>query len=214
LTPLQHKVLRRIRRNTKTTRHRVNDILEIGRSRKGIIHYQQIPLAAIIEQTFDEINDLMDMTRCQNYKKGLPLKHLQETLQAQSLMLQVNADDWQYSFYMDAPKTVQIMRNLLSNAMKYKKHQVILRVTSDRQRKMLTFSIQDDGEGIPKACHQKIFQEYFQMKPEDNYPVRGHGIGLAGVLVLVEELGGQLELESDTGQGANFIVHLPVRPPA
>jgi signal transduction histidine kinase len=75
----------------------------------------------------------------------------------------------------------------------------------------LTFSVQDDGSGIPKDCHQKIFKEYFQMEPGDKFPVRGHGIGLAGVLVLVEDLTGQLALESDVGQGANFMVSLPVK---
>jgi signal transduction histidine kinase len=213
LSPLQHKVLRRIRRNSKAARHRVNDILEIGRSRKGIIYREKIPLAAVIGQTLVEINDLMDMTHCQKLKQGLPLRDLQEILQELSISLEVDAEDWYRVFYLDAPKTVQIMRNLLSNAIKYRKRQVILAVTSDLQGKMLTFSVRDDGAGIPKDFHQKIFEEYFQMDPEGSFPVRGHGIGLAGVLVLVEELAGQLLLESDSGQGANFIVHLPVQAP-
>jgi len=48
------------------------------------------------------------------------------------------------------------------------------------------------------------------MEPGDICVVQGHGIGLAGVLVLVQDLGGTLNLISDTGKGAEFIVSLPL----
>ena len=214
LTALQQKVLHRILRNSKTARHRVNDILEIGRLQEGIVYRQKIPLAAIIQQSVSEVNDTMGMALTQKLGKDLPLKQFQALLHKQSIFLQVKAEDWCRSFHLDAPKTVQIMRNLLSNAMKYKKDKVILKVVVDQKRKVLTFAVQDDGQGIPKSFHQKIFEAYFQMDPGADYPVRGHGVGLAGVLVLVEELAGQLSLESDTGQGATFVVTLPAYPEA
>jgi signal transduction histidine kinase len=67
-----------------------------------------------------------------------------------------------------------------------------------------------EGEGIPSAYHQKIFECYFQMDSERDHCVRGHGLGLAGVLILVEDLGGQLFLESDVGKGARFLVEVPL----
>ena len=48
------------------------------------------------------------------------------------------------------------------------------------------------------------------MDPTGSYSVRGHGLGLAGVMVLVEDMGGELRLESDQGKGAEFMVKLPL----
>ena len=48
------------------------------------------------------------------------------------------------------------------------------------------------------------------MDQEKNYCVRGHGLGLAGVMVLVEDMGGELSLESDEGKGATFSVKVPL----
>ena len=73
-------------------------------------------------------------------------------------------------------------------------------------------SVKDDGEGIPSEYHEKIFQCYFQMDPTDSCVLRGHGLGLAGVMVLVEDMGGKLLLDSDRGKGARFTVKLPVHP--
>ena len=71
-------------------------------------------------------------------------------------------------------------------------------------------SVQDDGLGIPPKYHKKIFEAYFQMDKIEENNVRGHGLGLAGALILVEEMGGELLLESDVGKGAKFIVLLPL----
>jgi signal transduction histidine kinase len=76
----------------------------------------------------------------------------------------------------------------------------------------LLLSVKDDGEGIPSTHHKKIFESYFQMNPTESYSVRGHGLGLAGVMVLVEGMGGELHLESDQGKGAEFMVKLPLKP--
>ena len=58
---------------------------------------------------------------------------------------------------------------------------------------------------------KKIFESYFQMDVTDSYTVRGHGLGLAGVMVLVEDMGGELFLESGEGKGAKFLVKLPLK---
>ena len=70
--------------------------------------------------------------------------------------------------------------------------------------------VADDGEGIPSGYHEKIFECYFQMDGQRDYCVRGHGVGLAGVMVLVEDMGGRLYLESDVGKGATFSVKIPM----
>jgi signal transduction histidine kinase len=49
------------------------------------------------------------------------------------------------------------------------------------------------------------------MSVTDTCSIRGHGLGLAGVMVLVEDMGGKLYLESDEGMGAKFFVEVPLK---
>lgn len=112
---------------------------------------------------------------------------------------------------MDEGKIRQILRNLLNNALKYRKR--LVQIEIERNDKSLLFSVRDDGEGIPVEYHQKIFECYFQMDAERNHCVRGHGLGLAGVMVLLEDMGGKMSLESDLGKGAKFLVEVPLSRP-
>ena len=84
-------------------------------------------------------------------------------------------------------KVKQILRNLLINALKFKKTRVELEVQESDNN--LFLSIADDGKGIPPIYHDKIFEGYFQLEDTEVIPVRGHGLGLAGVLILVEDMG-------------------------
>ena len=77
----------------------------------------------------------------------------------------------------------------------------------------LEFAIKDDGKGIPPVYHDKIFESYFQMQNSFEASVRGHGIGLAAVAVLVKDLDGTLDLKGTKGEGANFTVRIPISHP-
>jgi signal transduction histidine kinase len=207
LTEKQEKVLLRALRNTKITQALVNDALELGRSRAGVIHASRFKVSYWVEQSLMEIFDLVDFGISEDIKKCSNLDGLKEALGGKGIALVVDEDLWCEEVCLDEPKMRQIFRNLLSNALKYRKDRVEVRVgkTGDH----LTLSVKDDGEGIPAAFHNRIFECYFQLDSVDSCPVRGHGLGLAGVQVLVEELGGRLVLESDAGRGATFSVELP-----
>ena len=78
-----------------------------------------------------------------------------------------------------------------------------------QQNGALFICVSDDGDGIAASYHQKIFECYFQMDARTDHCVRGHGLGLAGVMVLLEDMGGSLALVSDAGKGATFLVRMP-----
>jgi two-component system OmpR family sensor kinase len=137
------------------------------------------------------------------------LEQVKGTLQENGVTLTIDEGLWCQDLFLDEAKIKQILRNLLNNALKYRKSRVELRV--EERRGCLLFSVKDDGEGIPATHHKKIFESYFQMDPTESYSVRGHGLGLAGVMVLVEYMGGELRLESDQGKGAEFMVKLPLK---
>ena len=133
---------------------------------------------------------------------------MRRTLEKKGLLLSIDEDLWREQIRLDRAKVTQILRNLLNNALKYRKTRVDLRV--EKTDRTLIFSVKDDGEGIPAKYHRKIFECYFQMDASQVCTVRGHGLGLAGVMVLVEDLGGELSLDSDEGQGASFRVRIPL----
>lgn len=208
LTEKQEKALMRAFRNTKVVQTLVNDALELGRSGKGVVSLTNQRLSNLIEQALVEIFDLVDLNTSERIKMGTNLPRLREALKEKGIILLIDEDLWVQQVCLDGVKIRQILRNLLNNALKYRKSRVELGV--DKKYGHLVFSIKDDGEGIPSIYHKKIFESYFQVDAIDSYTVRGHGLGLAGVMVLVEDMGGELSLESDEGKGAKFSVKVPL----
>jgi signal transduction histidine kinase len=209
LSDKQEKVLARTLRNTKVVQTLVNDTLELGRSGAGVITVIRAKISDVIEQSLVEIFDLVDRSTAERIKICNDLDRLRGTLEQQGITLDIDEALWCQEVYLDEAKIRQVLRNLLHNALKYRKNRVD--VVVDKEPDNLIFSIADDGEGIPKVYHHKIFESYFQLDATNTHPVRGHGLGLAGVMVLVEDMGGELYLESDEGQGAKFLVRIPLK---
>ena len=212
LTDKQEKVLTRALRNTKVTQSLVNDALELARARKGIIKLANVRLSTLLEQVLVEIFDLADSSTSEKIRGCTNLGLFRETLEEKGIRLSIDEGLWCQEIYLDQLKLIQILRNLLNNALKYRKSRVELEL--DKTDRYLVLFVKDDGEGIPSVYHKKIFESYFQMDTSDAHTVRGHGLGLAGVMTLVEDMGGELFLESDEGKGAIFSVKVPLMSPA
>jgi signal transduction histidine kinase len=208
LTDKQSKVLERALRNTVVTRTLVNDVLELGRSSAGIINKHNFEAARLIGETLIEVFDLSDQALAEEIREQKSLRELKQTLAQRGIFFEIADDLWSRELCLDESKVRQIFRNLLNNALKYRKNRIALNFAT--RDKCLCISVSDDGEGIPACYHQKIFECYFQMDMKTEHCVRGHGLGLAGVQVLIEDMGGELTLESDMGRGATFTVKIPL----
>jgi two-component system OmpR family sensor kinase len=208
LTEKQERVLVRVLRNTKVTQRLVKDALELGRSRKGIVNLTNFVLSDFIERSLVEIFDLADTKTSERIRSCADLTGLREALEKRGILLVVDEALWCQEVCQDQAKLIQILRNLLDNALKYRKSRVELEIY--RKDDSLFILVADDGEGIPSVYHKRIFESYFQMNISDSYTVRGHGLGLAGVMALVEDMGGELFLYSDEGKGAKFSIKIPL----
>ncbi len=209
ITEKQEKVLRRALRNNKVIKTLVNDALELGKSRQGIINSSNFRISSLIEDALVEMFDLSYCNTSEEIKNCMDLEVLKNVLNQKGVLLLIDEELWGQEVCLDAAKVRQILRNLLNNALKYRKECVELVV--EKRNDCLAFSVRDDGEGIPSTYHEKIFQCYFQMDATENGCVRGHGLGLAGVMVLIEDMGGSLFLESNEGKGATFLVEVPLK---
>lgn len=100
----------------------------------------------------------------------------------------------------------RILINLLSNAMKYSKKDVQLRVRVEDET--MTIMVKDQGIGIPAAEHKSVFSKNF--RAGNTGKIAGTGLGLSIVASYVELLGGDIEFESTEGKGTSFWVSVPV----
>ncbi len=113
----------------------------------------------------------------------------------------------------------QILVNLVGNAVRFTVHgQVAVAVgVEDLQpdgRRHLLFGVRDTGPGISPSSREMLFQPFTQGDGSSTRPHGGTGLGLAICHHLVVAMGGEIELESETGQGSLFTVSLPVTAPA
>jgi signal transduction histidine kinase len=208
LSEKQEKVLRRILRNAKVALVLVNDLLELGCAQKGIIRQSPIKISSLIPEVLWQVLDLTNNRMSTKIKDVLDLTQLQGILIKGGITLSISPDIWEKEFYLDEKKIKQIIRNLMSNGLKHMKNSIELAIKE--QNNCFICSVEDDGMGISPRYHKKIFEAYFQVDELEEHNLRGHGLGLAGVLILVEEIGGELLLESDVEKGAKFIVLLPL----
>ena len=112
------------------------------------------------------------------------------------------------SIHTDVQRVQQILKNLLSNALKFtEKGEVVLRVEGDDQA--VRFSVRDSGIGIPQSAHQLIFEAFRQADGTSNRKYGGTGLGLTISRDLAHLLGGTLTLQSEVGKGSTFTLALP-----
>jgi signal transduction histidine kinase len=204
----QRKVLNRVLKNTRITKTRINDALELARSEAGVFCMNSFNLFDLIKDVSAELFDLIIPEHSESVSNCGDSAQLCQALTQAGFFLSIPDALWDLTVCLDQKKLKQLLRNLLDNAFKYRKKRVELRV--EKMGEKLVFSVKDDGEGIPPSLHQKIFDSYFQLEDTDRFCVRGHGLGLAGVAVLVEDMGGKMSLESREGEGANFSVAFPI----
>jgi signal transduction histidine kinase len=100
-------------------------------------------------------------------------------------------------------KLYQVFLNLVDNALKHMGDvdQPIIEIVASEEAGLVTFQVSDNGEGIPKELHKKIFEPF---KHYSNRGSSGLGIGLATVKRAVEAWGGRVWVESKPREGTTF----------
>ncbi len=110
----------------------------------------------------------------------------------------------------DPTRIRQVLSNLVDNAIKFTEAGgVVVRVSYDERRRFpLQIRISDTGCGIPNDAQAKIFDSFVQADGSATRKFGGTGLGLAIVKQLVEIMGGELSLQSETAKGSTFTLHL------
>ncbi len=112
--------------------------------------------------------------------------------------------------YWDRLRISQVVTNLLSNAVKYGSGKPVEVEYGDRGDHHACLVVRDHGIGIDPSDHRQIFERFERAVSSRNYG--GLGLGLFIVKRIIEAHGGTIRVESKPGEGAEFIVELPLRP--
>ena len=110
----------------------------------------------------------------------------------------------------DKPQLVQLLQNLISNAIKFHDEPPPkIHISAKQKDGHWVVSIRDHGIGVAPKYHDRIFEFFRRIHSRDRFP--GTGIGLAICKRVVERHGGRIWVESTLGEGSTFFFTLPLR---
>jgi len=131
----------------------------------------------------------------------------QDAAKSQGVLLETEIADG--GFLGDEDRLVQVLINLVTNAVKYSDANSTVCVGGKLTNDGARFSVKDNGPGIPKGQQEAIFQRYKQLNQPKKLKRRGFGLGLAICKALVEAHKGRIWLESEEGKGSTFSFEVP-----
>ena len=121
-----------------------------------------------------------------------------------------NLIDENIEVFADYQKLQQIFFNLLSNAIKFTREKGEIKVFAKLSTKNIMISVADNGIGIAKENHKRIFKKFEQIASNEGGSTNSTGLGLTITKELVKLHGGTITLESELNEGAEFKIKLPL----
>lgn len=109
----------------------------------------------------------------------------------------------------DAFHLTHIFNNLLDNANKYSPEKPIITIEAECIKDQYKISIKDQGMGMTKESHRKIFDKFYRVHTGNLHDVKGFGLGLSYVKTMLEAHKGSIQVQSEIGKGSTFTIYLP-----
>jgi light-regulated signal transduction histidine kinase (bacteriophytochrome) len=194
----------------------------LERKIKGKLNAEELELLNFIKHSGTNmgnlVQSLLQYTTVNINYKNIPKNDineiLQETLTSINFSIEqnnatINIDWLPKKVKCDKIKISQLFQNIISNAIKFKKKDQVIEININckEQKDNYLFSISDNGIGIEKDYHKKIFKLFKRLNKNQNY--EGTGIGLSLSKKIVEQHGGEIWLESEFDKGTTFYFTLP-----
>lgn len=106
---------------------------------------------------------------------------------------------------------MNIITNLIDNAVKYSKENLLIRISTHSTTKSLVIRIEDNGIGMSKETQRRIFEKFYRAHTGNLHNVKGFGLGLSYVKTIVDAHGGKIKVDSVAGKGTNFTLEFPLK---
>lgn len=179
-----------IKKKVEQLDHFINDVLSHSKNLKMEVRIAKVELRTIIDQTFNDLN----------YLNGADQINKEVILTGSE-------------FYSDQWRIAEIFRNLISNAIKYRKagrEDSIIRIIVTTVKNRTDILFQDNGIGIDHGYLKHIFDMFYRASEQSS----GSGLGLYIVKNAIEKLGGEVSVESTLGTGTTYRIMLPNHDPS
>lgn len=195
LNEKQNRYLTRIKSNADRLARLINDLLDLSRIEAGKIDLKSVtlPLLTLAREVAESLRPVA----------------------AEKLIsLEVVSADTGVTAWADRDKVVQVLMNLIGNAVKFTPPHGEVTVAVERNdADWVQISVADTGPGIPPEEIAKIFDKFYQVAQVGKQKTKGTGLGLAISKALVEMHGGKIWLESEEGSGSTSSFTLPAQQP-
>jgi PAS domain S-box-containing protein len=178
-------------RNSKRLAILINDILDMEKMDSGKLKLQieEHEINSLARQAVEELRAFAD-----GYGVALEFKSNFEAAEVR----------------VDSNKFVQVVSNLVSNAVKYSPTGDTVDVRTELGDGDVVLHVEDRGPGIPEEFKSRIFDKFVQVDSPDTRKKGGSGLGLAIAKSLVDRFGGEISFVSERGAGTTFSVRLPL----
>lgn len=184
VTEKQRELLTIVAEESNRLINLVNPLLDLSKLEAGMVnfHFATTDLSRLVARSLREVAPLAEAKniRIENDIGEIP------------------------SVSVDEEKMMQVLRNLLGNALKFTPRGGSVRVQVRRAENLVQVSVTDTGPGIPKEQIGVIFEKFRQASPAGSRKILGTGLGLAIVKHIVHAHGGRVWVESEEGQGSTF----------
>ncbi|MEN5039535.1 ATP-binding protein [Stenotrophomonas sp. TWI1149] len=191
LTAEQRRQVRFISTSTSELREMVDDLLDLAKIEAGRI---------TISPAWFDLMDLFSALR------GM----FRPLVEGNQVDLLFEDPPVMPMLYTDDKKLAQILRNFISNALKFTPSGQVIVSTQLEGENAVRFSVRDTGIGIPAELQSTLFEDFVQVDTPLQKRLRGTGLGLSLCKRFAELLGGHVGVESEIGTGSNFYVVLPL----
>ncbi|MEX0967999.1 MAG: response regulator [Bacteroidia bacterium] len=224
----------------------LNSILILARlltdNKNNSLSEKQVEFAQMIHQSGNDllrlINEILDISKIEAGKVELNpedinlreldiTQGLEQVAQQRKIDLSIERDEnLPPSVFSDKHRLLQVLRNLISNALKFTHEGGKVKVQISKAQEetyrsrhlneakaVIAFSVSDTGIGIPENKREAIFQAFQQAESSISRNYGGTGLGLSISREITTLLGGQIDLESEVGKGSTFTLMIPDRIP-
>lgn len=191
LSPEQHKQVTFVSNSARELSDMVDDLLDLAKIEAGRVETQVEPV--VVENLFRAL-------------KGM-LRPLVDEARVELIFEPSGIDE---PFYSDEGKISQILRNFISNALKFTEQgSVLVFAAHDPEADTIAFAVADTGIGIGHDNLQLVFEEFSQIEHPLQRRSKGTGLGLPLCRKLADLLGGRVDVSSTLGVGSTFTLTLP-----